>query len=65
MAVRDFAIDLIDELLKDKELTLADKDIRFYDRGTTAETDEDLDDHIRWKTRGISTRNPTLFAAAS
>lgn len=49
MAVRDFAIVLIDELLKDKELALTDQDIRFYDKGTTAETDEDLDDHIRWK----------------
>lgn len=49
MAVRDFAIDLIDELLKDKELALTDQDIRFYDKGSTAETDEDLDDHIRWK----------------
>ncbi len=49
MAVRDFAIVLIDELLKDKELALTDQDIRFYDKGTTAETDENLDDHIRWK----------------
>lgn len=49
MAVRDFAIDLIEELLKDKELALAEENIRFYDKGTTAETDESLDDHIRWR----------------
>lgn len=49
MAVRDFAIDLIEELLKDKKLDLTEENIRFYDKGTTAETDESLDDHIRWR----------------
>lgn len=49
MAVRDFAIELIEELLKDNELALTEENIRFYDKGTTAETDENLDDHIRWR----------------
>lgn len=49
MAVRDFAIELIEELLNDKELALTEENIRFYDKGTTAETDETLDDHIRWR----------------
>ena len=46
MAVRDFAVGLIEELLKDNELALTEENIRFYDKGTTAETDENLDDHI-------------------
>ena len=45
----DFAIELIEELLKDNELALTEENIRFYDKGTTAETDENLDDHIRWR----------------
>lgn len=49
MAVQDFAIELIEELLNDKELALTEENIRFYDKGTTAETDESLDDHIRWR----------------
>lgn len=49
MAVRDFAVELIEELLNDEELTLTEENIRFYDKGTTAETDESLDDHIRWR----------------
>lgn len=48
MAVRDFTIDLIEKLLDDKELALTEENIRFYDKGTTAE-DSDLDDHIKWR----------------
>ncbi len=49
MAVRDFAIELIEELLRDEELGLTEQDIRFYDKGTTAEADQEMDSHIRWK----------------
>lgn len=49
MAVQNFVIELIEELLKDRDLALTEQDIRFYDKGTTAETDESLDDHIRWR----------------
>ncbi len=49
MAVQNFVIDLIEELLNDKDLSLTEQDIRFYDKGTTAGTDEALDDHIRWR----------------
>lgn len=49
MAVRDFAVELIEELLNDEELALTEENIRFYDKGTTAEADESLDDHIRWR----------------
>lgn len=49
MALRDFMIDLMEELLRDEELALTENDMRFYDKGTTAQTDKDLDDHIRWQ----------------
>ena len=49
MAVQNFVIELIEELLGDKELALTEQDIRFYDKGTTAEADKTLDSHIRWK----------------
>lgn len=49
MAVQNFVIELIEELLADKELALTEQDIRFYDKGTTAEADATLDDHIRWR----------------
>ena len=49
MAVQNFVIELIEELLGDKELGLTEQDIRFYDKGTTAETDVTLDDHIKWR----------------
>ena len=49
MAVQNFVIELIEELLGDKELALTEQDIRFYDKGTTAEADATLDDHIRWR----------------
>ena len=49
MAVQYFVIELIEALLNDKELALTEQDIRFYDKGTTAEADEVLDDHIRWR----------------
>lgn len=49
MALRDFVIDLIEELLQDEELALREQDLRFYDKGTTAGTDEALDDHFRWR----------------
>lgn len=47
MAVQNFVIELIEALLNDRELAMTEEDIRFYDQGTTAETDEALDDHIR------------------
>ena len=49
MAVQNFVIELIEALLSDRELALTVEDIRFYDKGTTVETDEALDDHIRWR----------------
>ena len=49
MALRDFVLDLMEDLLNDQELALREEDLRFYDKGTTAETDEALDDHIRWR----------------
>lgn len=49
MAVKDFVIDLIEGMLADKDLGLSEQDIRFYDKGTTAGADEDLDNHVRWK----------------
>jgi len=49
MAVQNFVIELIEELLGDKELGLTEQDIRFYDKGTTAKEDATLDDHIRWR----------------
>lgn len=49
MALHDFVLDLMEDLLKDEELGLTEQDIRFYDKGTTAETDEALDSHIRWR----------------
>ena len=58
MAVQNFVIELIEELLNGKELALTEQDIRFYDKGTTAETDESLDDNI-------TTRIPISYTAAS
>lgn len=49
MALRDFVLDLMEDLLSDQELGLREEDLRFYDKGTTAETDEALDDHFRWR----------------
>lgn len=49
MALRDFVIDLMENLLDDEELGLREQDLRFYDEGTTAESDKLLDDHIRWR----------------
>lgn len=49
MALRDFVLDLMEDLLSDQELALREEDLRFYDKGTTAETDEALDDHFRWR----------------
>ena len=49
MAVQNFVIELIEALLNDRELALTEEDIRFYDKGMTAETDETLDGHIRWR----------------
>lgn len=49
MALRDFVLDLMENLLHDEELALREADLRFYEKGTTAETDEALDDHIRWR----------------
>ena len=34
MAVQNFAIELIEELLRDEELALTEQNIRFYDKGT-------------------------------
>lgn len=47
MAVQNFVIELIEDLLNDKELSLTERNIRFYDRGTTP--DENMEAHIRWK----------------
>lgn len=49
MALRDFVLNLMEDLLHDEELGLREEDLRFYDKGTTAEADEVLDDHIRWR----------------
>lgn len=49
MAVQNFVLELIEALLKDEELALTEEDIRFYDKGTTAVEDEELDGHIRWQ----------------
>lgn len=49
MAVQNFVIELMEELLRDKDLGLTEQDIRFYDKGTTAESDEVFDDHVRWQ----------------
>ena len=49
MALRDFVLNLMEDLLHDEELGLREENLRFYDKGTTAETDEVLDDHIRWR----------------
>ena len=49
MALQNFVLDLMENLLSDEELGLREEDIRFYDKGTTAETDAALDDHIRWR----------------
>lgn len=65
MAVRDFAIVLIDELLKDKELALTDQDIRFMTKVPQRKQTRTWTTISGGKTRGISTRNPTSFAAAS
>lgn len=49
MALRDFVFDLMEDLLQDEKLALREQDLRFYDKGTTAETDDALDGHIRWR----------------
>lgn len=49
MALQDFAIELIEGLLGCEELGLDEKDVRFYEKGTTAAEDEELDDHIKWQ----------------
>ena len=49
MALQDFIIELIEGLLDCEDLKLDDKDVRFYEKGTTAADDECLDDHIKWK----------------
>ena len=49
MAVQNFVLELIEELLNDEELALTEQDIRFYDKGTTAGEDQALDDHIQWQ----------------
>lgn len=49
MALQNFVLDLMEDLLSDEELGLREEDLRFYDKGTTAETDAALDDHNRWR----------------
>ena len=49
MALQNFVLDLMENLLHDEELGLREEDLRFYDKGTTAGTDEALDDHFRWR----------------
>lgn len=49
MALQNFIVELIDGLLANKELGLSEEDLRFYDKGTTAEGDSDLDGHIQWQ----------------
>ena len=45
--MRDFVLDLMEDLLHDKDLALREEDLRFYDKGTTAETDEALENTMR------------------
>lgn len=50
MAVDNFVIDLIEGLLRDRELGLTEQNIRFYDKGVVpGEGDAALEGHIRWK----------------
>lgn len=49
MARQNFVLDLMENLLRDEELCLREEDLRFYDKGTTEETDEAMDDHFRWR----------------
>lgn len=49
MAVQNFILDLMESLLEDKELGLKEEDLRFYDKNTTVQEDDALNDHIIWK----------------
>ena len=50
MAADNFVIDLIEGLLRDRELGLTEQNVRFYDKGVvTEEGDAALEGHIRWK----------------
>lgn len=64
MAIQNFAVELMEELLKDKELGLTEHDIRFYDKGTTAVMDDDLDSHIRWKNARYYNENSNVIRSS-
>ncbi len=49
MAMQNFVVELMEGLLESGDLGLTEEDIRFYDQGTTAEEDEQLNSHIKWK----------------
>ncbi len=49
MAMRDFVLDFIEEILKDKTFNLTEEDLRFYEKGTTAEDDEGTDQQFKWQ----------------
>ena len=50
MAADNFVIDLIEGLLRDRELGLTEQNVRFYDKGVVpGEGDAALADHISWK----------------
>ena len=50
MTADNFVIDLIEGLLRDRELGLTEQNVRFYDKGVVpGEGDAALEGHIRWK----------------
>jgi len=65
MAVQSFVVELIEGLLKSKDLGLTDGDIRFYDKGTTAGEDEDLDSFVKWKNARFYNEDSNVFRSTT
>lgn len=64
MAIQNFIVELMEELLKDKELGLTERDLRFYEKGTTAVMDDDLDSHVRWKNARYYNENSNVIRSS-
>lgn len=64
MALHDFILPLIEKMLADEDLSLSEQDIRFYGEGTTAEADENLDDHIRWRNARYYNENSNVIRSS-
>jgi len=65
MAVQNFVVELMEGLLGSKDLSLTEGDIRFYDKGTTAGKDEDLDSFVKWQNARFYNEESNVFRSTT